>query len=44
VQWLAPSLGIFRFSYGIALNPPAPLGSNLPIAPRASQFSIGQSF
>ncbi len=21
VQWLAPSLGMFRFSYGIALNP-----------------------
>jgi outer membrane protein insertion porin family len=44
VQWLAPSLGIFRFSYGIALNPFR--GDAVHFADRTEgfQFSIGQSF
>jgi len=44
VQWLAPSLGIFRFSYGIALNPFH--GDAIHFADRTEgfQFSIGQSF
>ena len=44
VQWLAPSLGIFRFSYGIALN--ASNGNNIDFPDRTEgfQFSVGQSF
>ena len=44
VQWLAPSLGIFRFSYGIALNPQASNGITFPDSIEGFQFSVGQSF
>jgi outer membrane protein insertion porin family len=44
VQWLAPSLGIFRFSYGIALNPTRAVGVEFPDRTEGFQFSIGQSF
>jgi outer membrane protein insertion porin family len=45
VQWLAPSLGIFRFSYGIALNPYKPNdGIHFQDRTEGFQFSIGQSF
>jgi outer membrane protein insertion porin family len=44
VQWLAPSLGIFRFSYGVPLN--AFKGDNVRFADRTEnfQFSVGQNF
>ena len=44
VQWLAPSLGIFRFSYGVPLN--ADEGDNVRFADRTEnfQFTVGQSF
>ena len=44
VQWLAPSLGIFRFSYGIALNPARGDAIHFPDRTEGFQFSIGQSF
>jgi len=44
VQWLAPSLGIFRFSYGIALNPARSDGIHFADRTEGFQFSIGQSF
>ena len=44
VQWLAPSLGIFRFSYGIALNPFRGDAIHFPDRTEGFQFSIGQSF
>jgi len=44
VQWLAPSLGIFRFSYGVPLNKSN--GDAVHFADRTEsfQFTIGQSF
>jgi outer membrane protein insertion porin family len=44
VQWLAPSLGIFRFSYGIALNPFRGNSVDFPDSTEGFQFSVGQSF
>jgi outer membrane protein insertion porin family len=44
VQWLAPSLGIFRFSYGIALNPFHGDATHFADRTEGFQFSIGQSF
>jgi outer membrane protein insertion porin family len=44
VQWLAPSLGLFRFSYGIALNPAKQIGVQFPDRTEGFQFSVGQSF
>jgi outer membrane protein insertion porin family len=44
VQWVAPSLGIFRFSYGIALNPAKQIGEQFPDRTEGFQFSVGQSF
>ncbi len=44
VQWLAPSLGIFRFSYGIALNAFRGDSINFPDRTEGFQFSVGQSF
>ncbi len=43
VQWLAP-LGIFRFSYGIALNAKSNDGIHYPDQKEGFQFSIGQAF
>lgn len=44
VQWLAPSLGIFRFSFGIPLN--SSEGDDIHFQDRTEgfQFTIGQSF
>jgi len=44
VQWLAPSLGIFRFSYGIALNASRGNSIDFPDSTEGFQFSVGQSF
>lgn len=44
VQWLAPSLGIFRFSYGIALNASNGNSIDFPDRTEGFQFSVGQSF
>ena len=44
VQWLAPSLGIFRFSYGIALNASKGNAIDFPDRTEGFQFSVGQSF
>jgi outer membrane protein insertion porin family len=45
VQWLAPQLGLFRFSYGIALNASQPNdGIHFPDRKEGFQFSIGNSF
>jgi outer membrane protein insertion porin family len=44
VQWLAPSLGIFRFSYGIPLNSQRSNGITFPDSTEGFQFSVGQSF
>jgi outer membrane protein insertion porin family len=45
VQWLAPQLGMFRFSYGIALNASDPNdGIHFPDRKEGFQFSIGNSF
>ena len=44
VQWLAPSLGIFRFSYGIALNASRGNSIDFPDRTEGFQFSVGQSF
>jgi outer membrane protein insertion porin family len=44
MQWLAPSLGVFRFSYGVPLN--ADKGDSVRFADRTEnfQFTVGQSF
>ncbi len=44
LEWLAPSLGIFRFSYGVPLNKSS--GDAVHFADRTEsfQFTIGQSF
>jgi outer membrane protein insertion porin family len=44
LEWLAPSLGIFRFSYGVPLNKST--GDAVHFADRTEsfQFTIGQSF
>jgi outer membrane protein insertion porin family len=44
MQWLAPSLGIFRFSYGVPLNQDE--GDSVRFADRTEnfQFTVGQSF
>jgi outer membrane protein insertion porin family len=44
VQWLAPSLGVFRFSYGIPLN--KFVGDSVKFADRTEnfQFTIGGAF
>jgi outer membrane protein assembly factor BamA len=44
VQWLAPSLGVFRFSYGVPLNKFN--GDTVKFADRTEnfQFTIGSSF
>jgi outer membrane protein assembly factor BamA len=44
VQWLAPSLGIFRFSYGITLNASKGDSIHFPDRTEGFQFSVGQSF
>jgi outer membrane protein insertion porin family len=45
VQWLAPQLGMFRFSYGIALNASDPNdGIHFSDRKEGFQFSIGNSF
>jgi outer membrane protein assembly factor BamA len=45
VQWLAPQLGLFRFSYGYALNASDPNdGIHFPDRKEGFQFSIGNSF
>lgn len=44
VQWLAPSLGMFRFSYGLALNPSRGNSVEFPDSTEGFQFSVGQSF
>ena len=45
VQWLAPQLGMFRFSYGVALNASALNdGIHFPDRKEGFQFSIGNSF
>jgi outer membrane protein insertion porin family len=45
VQWLAPQLGMFRFSYGIALNAVNPNdGIHFPDRKEGFQFSVGNSF
>ena len=43
VQWLAP-LGLFRFSYGIPLNPERGNTVYFPDETERFQFSIGQAF
>jgi outer membrane protein insertion porin family len=44
VQWLAPALGMFRFSYGVPLNPQSGTSIRFPDRTESFQFSIGQSF
>jgi outer membrane protein insertion porin family len=44
VQWLAPSLGVFRFSYGIPLNSDAGDNVRFPDRTENFQFTVGQSF
>jgi outer membrane protein insertion porin family len=44
VQWLAPSLGIFRFSYGIPLNKYNGDGVRFADRTEEFQFSVGQNF
>jgi outer membrane protein insertion porin family len=45
VQWLAPQLGMFRFSYGVALNASDPNdGVHFADRKEGFQFSIGNSF
>ena len=44
VQWLAPPLGMFRFSYGIPLNSERAHAVHLPDRNEGFQFSIGNSF
>ena len=44
VQWLAPSLGIFRFSYGIPLNNRQATSVNFGDRTEYFQFTIGGSY
>jgi outer membrane protein assembly factor BamA len=44
VQWLAPSLGIFRFSYGIPLNNRQATSVNFADRTEYFQFTIGGSY
>jgi outer membrane protein assembly factor BamA len=46
VQWLAPSLGVFRFSYGIPLNKFVASSADPRFSDRTEnfQFTIGGSF
>jgi outer membrane protein insertion porin family len=44
VQWLAPSLGIFRFSYGVPLNVDKGTSVRFPDRTENFQFTVGQSF
>jgi outer membrane protein insertion porin family len=44
VQWLAPSLGIFRFSYGVPLNKDDGDSVRFPDRTESFQFTVGQSF
>lgn len=45
VQWLAPSLGIFRFSYGIPLNKYNPTDNiHFPDRTEGFQFTVGGAF
>ena len=46
VQWLAPSLGVFRFSYGVPLNKFQPKDGDVRWADRTEsfQFTIGGSY
>ena len=46
VQWLAPSLGVFRFSYGIPLNKYTGDSANVKFPDRTEnfQFTIGGSY
>ena len=47
MQWLAPQLGVFRFSYGIPLNPyKGGVAGNNHFADRTEyfQFTIGGSY
>ena len=43
VEWLAP-LGLFRFSYGVPLNPQKGNGVIFPDEKEKFQFSVGQAF
>jgi outer membrane protein insertion porin family len=43
VEWLAP-LGLFRFSYGVPLNPQKGTGVIFPDEKEKFQFSVGQAF
>jgi outer membrane protein insertion porin family len=44
MQWLAPSLGIFRFSYGVPLNADKGDSVRFPDRTESFQFTVGQSF
>jgi outer membrane protein assembly factor BamA len=44
VQWLAPSLGVFRFSYGIPLNKFTGDAVRWPDRTENFQFTIGGSY
>jgi outer membrane protein insertion porin family len=44
VQWLAPSLGLFRFSYGVPLHEDAGDSVRFPDRTESFQFTVGQSF
>ncbi len=44
VQWLAPALGIFRFSFGVPLNTYHGDAIHFPDRTETFQFSVGQSF
>ncbi len=44
VQWLAPSLGLFRFSYGVPLNENLGDAAVFPDRTESFQFTVGQSF
>lgn len=44
VQWLAPQLGLFRFSYGVPLNEFQGDTTRFPDRSENFQFTVGQSF
>jgi outer membrane protein insertion porin family len=44
VQWLAPSLGIFRFSFAVPLNKDNGNSVKFPDRTEGFQFTVGQSF
>ncbi|MCC7461352.1 MAG: outer membrane protein assembly factor BamA [Gammaproteobacteria bacterium] len=44
LEWLAPSLGIFRFSYGVPLNKFSGDGVHFADRTESFQFTVGQSF